>query len=491
MTTSAREISSQLRKLDIMEKLGGTNQGEGDILPLATPPDGNTRREVAQRLNDPESRLIDELFWFWPLNLSSPENVDEALVAVKRNDLEGAVLIWTSHEVKGSEANVSKHNLAILYHMLALDLEHIEAIQPLLKEQIAQKRDYWKQVYPRWQVLLNHEGFWQRLSERIREVDDPRLTSGTAHRIREGLPLSLLSINATLAVQAAQKGNNKEASYHVGLMLESGLDKAVANEALRKAVAPIRDQIKSIFAKEESKIEKAPHHADKVANNVINQTSQLLAMLDMLLPKRHPTLEAAHDDVALLILRSQIAFANKTRKWHGPIVLLKQALQIAASASTRQRIQENIKIFRENLLYGICWFCKARSPDNASTCFVKMHGNVTRHGSQVYYQQIVVGVPRCATCNSTHDRRNNLMGLFSVIGLLAGIGICIGATWGINWFVGLLTVFGGAAIGTGLGWVIGIPPQGVKPESAKNKFPGVKNMISEGWSLGEKPSGVQ
>lgn len=493
VTASARELSTRLRKLEIMEKLENAEQEAHSILPLTQPIEGDARREAAQRLNDPESRLVNELFWFWPLRLDMLEEKDEALDVLSRGELWDAVSIWNSHEVEGSEANVSVHNLAVMFHALALDLEHSKTGRSLSKKEVEQKRDYWKQAFTKWHILLNDDRFWQRVMDRIRELDDPRLTISTAYGLREGLPLALLSINATLAVRAAQKGNNEDASYHSRLMRESGFDRSVVYGAMRRAATPIRDRLKIICTNAEGKIDKAPKYADKVARTMINQTSEPLSTLDILLPKAHPTREAAHDDVALLILRSQIAFANETEKWPISLRLLKQAKQIAMSASMQRRIEENIKTVREILLHTTCWFCRKRPAHSTSAAEVMMYREVDRVGSwfstKVYWQQVTLTVPRCSRCKSVHTTRKPVGCL---VGILIGLGVLVVcyASGITNWLIILVSAGVCSVIGYGIGSALSRPTRGIKPENAKNAFPRVRQLLSEGWQLGEKPPGV-
>ena len=142
-------------------------------------------------MENPESRLIDELFWFWPLTLGSSDSNDEAFEAMRRNDFSEAIEIWKQHETNASESNVSMHNLAIMYHMLALDIEQMRSNKSLTKKQSDQKREYWEQAFFRWKILLNNDGLWSRLSNRVRELDDPRLTTGACRRLQDGLPIIL------------------------------------------------------------------------------------------------------------------------------------------------------------------------------------------------------------------------------------------------------------------------------------------------------------
>jgi len=486
VTSSPRVISSQMRKLDLMEKLGVTCQMERGFLPLTPAPDSEGRREAHQRLTDPESRLIDELFWFWPLQMGVPEDKDEALMFLKRNDFAGAVSIWKQHEENSSEANVSTHNLAIMYHVLALDMEYVEATQTLSTKQSKQKRSYWEQAFQRWQILMKHEGFWQRLTARIRELDDPRLTTGTARRIRAGLPLVILSINAMLAVQAAQKGNGEEASYHISVMAQSGFDQSAIDEALRRAIAPIRDHIKTICANAENETNMAPEHADNVVRSLIDQTSRLLATIDKLLPEGHATRESAHDEVASRILTSQIAFGNKTDDWRVSLELVEQALPIAVSASVRKRIEENTTIVKNNLERGTCWFCKKRPAVDKAAVEVKMHGDVTRNYTNVQWRHTTIEVPRCKECSSAHEREVLVLVGGAIIGLIVGPVSCSATD---NGWLG----FGIVVLFAVVGYIIArrTRPEGIKSDDYKNENPAIKELQSKGWGFGEKPSGVQ
>jgi hypothetical protein len=432
------------------------------------------------------------MFWFWPLSLGTPGDMDKALGALKQGDLQNVVAIWNQHETQGSEANVSVHNLAILYHLLALDLEQILAERKLTAEQVQQKWQYWKAALDRWRILVDYDGFWKRLNERVRELDDPRLTSGTVRRIREGLPSALLSINAALAFRAAKSGNRDEAWYQTGLMRNSGFGNVVFDKAISKAATPIREQIKIICANAENETAKDPEQGEQVARQVLAQSSPLLLTLDTLLPSKHLILEATHDEVALRILGSMIAFGNKTENLTTSPQMLSQAMQIAVSESARQRISESLDIINTNLEYARdytrCWFCKERPGDGQSVQEVKMYGDVRRVGDQVQYRQLAVPVPRCGKCKSAHKVHGVMSVLFAVLGGLVGLGGCIMG----GGFGAFLIIAIGAGVGYGVGWVLGrLFTIGFKPESFGNQFPMVKKGELEGWAVGEKPAGVK
>lgn len=496
VTASPKEISSGIRKLDLREKYGDVEEHDIGFLPLIVAHDRDARREAQQRLLDPELRFIDEFFWFWPISLDSTGDSDDALVAIRQNDLLRALSIWERHEVQGSEANVSMHNLAVLYHAMALDIERLETEgKKLSKQQVDQKRSYWEQAFSRWKILLNDEGFWQRVRERIRELDDPRLTTGTVRRIRDGLPKALLSINAMLAVEAVEMNDPTDALYHLRLMQRSVFDNTIIGEAIRRAVVPIRDGLKAMCTHAHEETGNVPERDNKVATDLMNHASPLLKNLDLLLPEADATRESAHDEVALQVRSCLISYINETGNWRSVLPLAEKALVIAANPSVRQKIRDDVDTINSNLEYATCWFCGTAPADEGSTIEVMMHGNVQRKRrfleTQVAWQKLPVPVPRCRACKSAHDRRRKLGCAGPIVGLIMGLilGIVFEKTTKVSgWLVGFVTF---AVFWVG-GYVDALLtfPKGIKPESHKNEFRTVKELQSQGWKIGEKPEGI-
>src|SRR5207237_3361496 len=101
-------------------KLGGGVEQPRGPLALVPAPDVDAVRHAIERLRDPETRLVDEFFWFWP-ETSATETPDEALTALDRGDVAAARKRW---QAAAPGAGVAVHNLAVLAHLLALDLEH-------------------------------------------------------------------------------------------------------------------------------------------------------------------------------------------------------------------------------------------------------------------------------------------------------------------------------------------------------------------------------
>jgi HEAT repeat protein len=169
------------------------------------------------------------------------------------------------------------------------------------------------------------------------------------------LPLALLSINAQLAVRAAEQETLPEADRHLQLMRVAGFDQSALDEATRQAVEPTRARIKTLCKAAESEADADPIHADTVTQRLVEQTSPLLAVLDCLLPAGNSVRDGVHDEVALGALLCQIPFGNKTENWQVSLALLQLILPIAAGEAARSRIEKNLETVRSNAESGNDW----------------------------------------------------------------------------------------------------------------------------------------
>jgi hypothetical protein len=486
------------------EKYGNGFARPAGPLALAPAPDEGVIRTALQHLHDPEQRLVNEFFWFWPAQLGQGKT-DKSLRALATGKIKAAFEAWSHAERNSSDSNVSMHNIAVLTHTMALDYEFSSRSRRLDENETKQRNYAWGHAFKRWRVLLEYEGFWSRLSARIRDLSDPRLTAGTARRFRACLPFALLSINAQLAVRAAEKGKRSEAARHVKIIQQSGFQESVINEVLRRAVGPIRQRIKLACQAAEASTEAQPEHGDQAAYRLLEHTRPLLPVLDSILGNGHPTRDGAYDEVALCAMHSQVAFGNKTENWDVSLQLLRQALPVAVGQSVRSRIEENVRIVEGNIEYrrtaGTCWFCQKRPPDDSAKCDVPMHGNVQRmwipNGTRITWEKMTVKVPRCKTCQAAHANVNAMIGLIGclpavVVAILVAIIAGAAGAKDAGVFVPALVALGVIGVaGCGIATAVNeskLKRQGIKSESAKNEFAVVKEMKAKGWSLGEKPA---
>ncbi len=357
--STVRDLGKRRQIMEMASKTGmPIPAGSGRFLPLKGTISPDIVQEAMQHFQDPERRLVDEFFWFWPKEFGQSKS-DKALAALSRGDIKEATEIWLNQE-QSDNGNVPIHNLAVLYHAMALDIEYERlsksSEEDSSEEEQRQKSDlYWQQAFQIWGMLLEKESFWSKLAERIRSINDPRLTTGTARRMQTSLPLVLLIINARLALQYAEQGNIPEAARHKALMEHSGFEQNIIDMALRRVIEPIRERIKLQCRKTETEGKADPIQAGNIAQQLIDQTKPLLAVLDCLLPGGNPIRDGIHDEIALCAVACQIQFGNKTENWKLSSEILKLSRSLAVSEAVKIRINENAKIVQENADLGNTW----------------------------------------------------------------------------------------------------------------------------------------
>jgi len=488
---SAGDVARQSEKLRMAERYGGNRLPSA--LPLTPAPDADQVREAVDRLRDPERRLVDEFFWFWPNKLGGSKD-DEALSAMRQGDNDQAAGIWQKHESQQSISNVSMHNLAVLMHARALDLEFQDGRSAAIR--VKDRTELWQSAYKRWKVLLEDEGFWSRLTARIRDIDDPRLTTGTARRMKSSLPLALLFINAQLAVRSAEAGNATEAQLHLAVMKASGFDDALVQDALRRAIEPIRDRIKTLCQASDKETDVHPEKGDQVSERLIIQTAPLLAVVDTLLPAGDPVRDGSHDEVANMGLRCQIGFGNKTENWKKSALLLESVLPIAAGLAMRTRIEENLRIVKTNRDMGICSFCKDDNGEDKCGVERKMYGEVQRtpsyRGTRITWSKRTVTVPRCKKCALAHKRSSNWATFAVLTSILIGIvscGVVVSSTDDNGGLAAMLLFafsIGGSLIGSFL--AKRYFRKNILPADEAAKYPRIQELLKDGWHFGTEPA---
>ncbi len=85
------------RRVDDLKAAAENNDDEDEhthAFALQPTPTIDKIREAAQRLQEPELRVIEEFFWFWPLDWEH-DGSDEALMALRNGNKDAAFKIWS------------------------------------------------------------------------------------------------------------------------------------------------------------------------------------------------------------------------------------------------------------------------------------------------------------------------------------------------------------------------------------------------------------
>ena len=345
---SDKEIKKHADKLKIMEELGYGEGANPAAFALDPPPSVDQIRGAMQRLKEPEHRLVDEFFWFWPQEFGKSAN-DPAIQAILSGDRETAYDIWTSLESNPDHDYTACHNIAVMLHLVALDwtLHHFSYEIDLERE--GKIKGFWKESFSRWEKNAIDDRLWDALKARIRVLDDPRLTTGFARRMRDALPEALDKINAEVALRFAEQGRTDWAKTHIEFMNEThqGLDDVEKTAEL--VLTPTRNRVIQHTKTAKEECEKKPENGANVAGKLIEQCSPLQSIFELFHGSDSHHKAELFDDVARTVVDCLISYQKKTADNECFVTKLNECLQFATGMDVRQSIQENIDIAKGNI----------------------------------------------------------------------------------------------------------------------------------------------
>jgi len=486
---SSRDVRKKLDKIRKMQKLGGSLPTPIGVAALNPPPTEEHLRDAGQRLADPLRLLLDELFWFWPLT----DNRDLALEALKQNKMEAAAQLWAEAAAVEKNRPLSIHNLAVLYHLVAL--ENKVGDQQLI--------NYWNEALKYWYQVEQDDEFWGLYRNRVHELDDPRVTDHDVDMIRRDLPLAILGINSRIAVNAAESSDEKTMLFHLNLINQAPCNEASRNRALRDSIMPISKRIKTLCRKARSDIEKNPEKGDDYFESLFNQTKPLMEIQNHVLGEDNPTRNDNQDEIVLASLECIISYGNETEEWVRTRDMMRILVPLAVSMSTQERLNRNLSVITSNAADDLCWFCETNPGNKKYEYEIKMHGDVqqeqTYEGRNITWRHITITVPRCGRCAQAQSNRvwrsfykGSFIGMFLGACSMVGFNIYYWADMNQEALTGAIL---GAGIGATVGAVLGLLlqnfaklPEGIKPSSEMNSFPRILDQKRMGWSFGARPA---
>jgi DNA-binding response OmpR family regulator len=359
---SLRDISRKADRLEMTAKLGVNDRPPGPFFAIALT--SEEVRTALQCLKTPDQRLLHEFFWFWPTS-GSNEN-DPALVAVNTGNIKEAEGLWRESAMQLNSprpdfdrrgllenkpeleraAVVSLHNLAILYHIRALGVTAEGSTGRVPDD--TDRAKFWKTSFSYWLKIRNQHVFWDVLRDRIRKMNDPRLRDEVAEMIWTSLPLALISLNAQLAVAAAESRDFEEAGLQRRVMKESGFSDFV-RDALCRKLKPLQEELAHLCETAESESLKEPENAVGTVKKLFEDKKMYLQTFNYLLGAGDSQRDAVHDLVAQTARTCLVAYVNKTEKWENAQPLFEECLALAESNSLRSRLEDDLETLAGNV----------------------------------------------------------------------------------------------------------------------------------------------
>lgn len=347
VNATAREISKHGDKLILMQELGGESFEAAAVLSRVPAPTIDELRQALQRLKNPENRILDEIFWFWPETGGTP-SANSALLALSRGNIDDARKIWAANDQQATSDLDAVHNLAILHHVLALDSEATSVDAHGSQARQSKASDHWRKALKYWQRLVDNDQFWDAVSARIRQLNEPNLTTGYARQIRATLPRALNKISADVVVTLVAEGNDDLARGHLDLVRVHGNGSAGVDMTADCALSPLTARL-------HEHVESARRRADDGSAEAVEAARELLELAEASLSKYHlfgsngESRKEIFDEVAGAVVTFAVTHQRKTEDNATFVALLERAFPLAVSDEVRERVKKNIEIGRGNL----------------------------------------------------------------------------------------------------------------------------------------------
>ena len=362
------------RKEDIQTEIAvGHYCNEFSILSCGGNVDEQAIADAFGMLEEPFQSFFSGLFWFWPLTEGNGKQ-DEAIAATlsnKGDGVERARQIWHAQLGRGGRTEiVATHNLAVLYHMGALESElyRTAMVSQLSSANFRKEFDvlshwsllldvelssYWAEAITFWNKLAATADFWEILISRVRKTDDPRLKIEFVYRLEKEFPMGFDRVNAELAEAYAKAGKHDDAKRHVRYMQASqqGLDDVEAS--VQPLVRHIQNQILGILEKAIEQSKSTVYLSPKIVSSVIRDTAEPLSTAQTMLDANDAVLQELVDSVVNVCAGILIRYGNALRNWRVCVEYMDKLIQLPSSPEVKECIRQNREIAKANVLQSV------------------------------------------------------------------------------------------------------------------------------------------
>lgn len=345
-----KDIRKKKEDLDATSFCGNIRDSYSRLLPYDWEISSEVADELFETLKSPESRLFYWLLWFWPLETGA-RGIDESIQYLNQCDASdriGGLSSWYEYYLSdGREKDfISNHNLAVYYHMMALEQEHYR----LLGEDIdlAKCDKLWKSAIKHFDRLLNNDDFWDFFAARVEDLNDPQITTEMVSMIRRDLPLGMDQINAALLKEYLCKNEFDDGKRQLEYIKSSQQGMDDVDGTLAELVNAMFKKFGVYCESIRNKVEAEKSKGATIANNVLRGAPRRLQCLSLIAGIDSPDYSRMSDEIAYLILKCQIEYVKSTEDWELSASLLRRAKEFARSSHAQKRLAHNLSIVQKN-----------------------------------------------------------------------------------------------------------------------------------------------
>ncbi len=301
-------------------------------------------RTAAQELKEPASRLVQELFWFWPENFPEDSSGDLALGHLERGETEQAVGLW--HQAANGGQLVALHNMAVYYHLQALEMEQQESPA---EDKLVQ---FWFKALRFWGKIGGDEALWTQLRNRVKAMADARVTDEFVTQLQSKLTEALAKICAMLALKHAQEGRANRATLHAALVTHIHGDTLGARRALEEHAGPTARRIEARSLEAEKRIAQEPANGQVEAVALLRHCDGELHLIELLCGRAADFYVEVSHGLVDTALDCVVGYQRETFDDFGCLPVLLRLLDMEASPELKARVTQTFEAVYKNALSG-------------------------------------------------------------------------------------------------------------------------------------------
>jgi len=224
-------------------ELGETPQVE-DLFPYLglLQRDRDQIKKASSEVEDPRIRINSELYWP-SYEFSGFDACQEFLKGGQYSRLTGHCEKAVADGFAGRnncksveprlDASLGCHYLAVFYHSAAISTSR--GLAPSGQK----PPEDWDNAFRYWTLVSKDEVFWRHVVERVRLLNDPRVSASYVEQLRRGLPPTLLRVNVSRAIASVEGDRTDDLVLNCRIIKKAqfGSD---GDQALREVALPVQ-----------------------------------------------------------------------------------------------------------------------------------------------------------------------------------------------------------------------------------------------------------
>lgn len=373
---SMHEIMKRVNEIKVKISLGMEIVYEYDF-PWMGKLDRNEHSVInaLQRLENPISRLKEEIFWFWFENDCDTRAINYLI----QNNREGAHNAWS---VLITEENPTKKSMSAFINQIILahssvireenNVRYKDETKKTKEKNITLSERHWKNwkvVINRFTLLASNEVFREMVKNKAEKIDDPRLSSIKVDEICDNFMQDIVDPNITFMSHALISKDYERVKQHSSLLNEQSLPSEVLRKGFNRVLSSQTDLLNrhaQNAAKELKRVEKGDIDADKVIIDVyselIDNVTDIIYEGSLVDPNSISDFALAKNELAKVIRNCAITLNNilvadtnlpqeeKENEAYQAYEMIRKALEYATTTYTRQEHEKDEELLKNNLI---------------------------------------------------------------------------------------------------------------------------------------------